>query len=380
MFKLKSSYTLTHRGMLMNKFARCMVFIVFAAFFGAILLPSGIAEAAAKKGDYVGSETCGACHRAQHNDWVVSGHPYKLRKAEDAKKAGLPVPEGWSWNEISYVIGGRNWKTRYVDKKGFIITMTGPKKDKPGKNQFNLEDGTWSNYHPGEKNKPYNCGGCHTTGFSKEGHQDGLPGMIGTWTEPGVGCEACHGPGAKHVAAGGDKKLIKIDSDKSMCGQCHIRGKSDAIPASGGFIRHHEQYNEILASGHKVLNCTTCHKPHKHAKFKDAMKLACQTCHQKQTAEYAGSGMQLRGVACTDCHMPEATKSAIKKAKYKGDVMTHLFKINLDPNAKMFFQKGKKSFASGFLTVEYACLTCHGEKDRAWAIKTGKGVHSYGKK
>jgi hypothetical protein len=78
--------------------------------------------------------------------------------------------------------------------------------------------------------------------------------------------------------------------------------------------------------------------------------------------------------------MPEATKSAIKKAKYQGDVKTHLFKINLDPKAKMFKKVGKKTFASGYLTVEYACLTCHGEKDRAWAISTGKGVHTYGKK
>ncbi len=368
----------------MGTIAKKLGLLFYVAIVGAILLlPASQVDAAAmkEKGKYVGSKTCAMCHLKQHNDWTVSGHPHKLRKAEVGKQLGLPLPEGWRWEELSYIIGGRNWKLRFVDKKGYIVTMTGPNKDKPGKNQFNLETGTWSDYHPGEKNKPYNCGRCHTTGYSKEGKQDGLPGMVGTWTEPGVGCEACHGPGGAHVSAGGKKELIKINKDKAMCGQCHIRGKADTIPASKGFIRHHEQYNEMLASKHKIFECTTCHAPHKHSSFKGAIKVECASCHAKQAADYAGSGMQLRGVKCQDCHMPEATKSAIKKAKFKGDVMTHLWRINLDPNAKMFVKKGKKTFANGYLTVEYACLTCHGEKDRKWAIETAKmGIHAYGKK
>ena len=133
-----------------------------------------------------------------------------------------------------------------------------------------------------------------------------------------------------------------------------------------------------MASKHKVFDCTTCHDSHKTAKF--AMKIQCESCHAKQAAKFAGSSMHLRGVKCTNCHMPEATKSAVKKGKYQGDVKTHLFKINLDPKAKMFRKEGKKTYANGFLTVEYACLSCHGEKDRAWAIATSKGVHSLGKK
>jgi hypothetical protein len=329
---------------------------------------------------YVGSDTCMSCHLKQYNDFVLSGHPYKLRTAKDAKAAGMPLPEGYTWDDISYVIGGRNWKIRYMDKKGYIITMTGEKRDKPGKNQFNLENGTWSNYHAGEKNKKYNCGKCHTTGYSKEGKQDGLEGIVGTWAFPGIQCEACHGPGAKHVAAAKQGKPAKaevtLNKDASLCGGCHIRGKADKIPASKGFIRHHEQYNELLASPHKSLACVTCHDPHKRAGL--AIKVSCVQCHSKQQQEYAGSSMQLAEVKCTDCHMPKATKSAIKTAKYAGDVQTHLYKINLDPNAKMFTDDGK--YAKGYLTVEYTCLNCHSEKDRKWALKAAKGVHSYGKK
>jgi hypothetical protein len=53
-----------------------------------------------------------------------------------------------------------------------------------GANQYNMEwivAGKWTNYHAGEKNKKYDCGRCHTTGYSDEGHQDGLEGIVGTW-------------------------------------------------------------------------------------------------------------------------------------------------------------------------------------------------------
>ncbi len=184
-------------------------------------------------------------------------------------------------------------------------------------------------------------------------------------------CGACHGPGDEHAASGGKTPLV-VERESKLCGRCHIRGKADTIPARGGFIRHHEQYNELLASPHKQLGCVTCHDPHKRAKF--AIKVACKGCHQKSAREFAGSDMDLKGVKCEDCHMPEATKSAVAFGKYKGDVKTHLFKINLDPDAQMFTKDGK--LAKGYLTVEYACLNCHGEKDRAWALATAKGVHS----
>src|SRR5262249_26529767 len=48
------------------------------------------------------------------------------------------------------------------------------------------------------------CYGCHATGqvLVGEGVSPGgliLPGS--RWSEPGVGCEACHGPGGPHVEA-----------------------------------------------------------------------------------------------------------------------------------------------------------------------------------
>jgi hypothetical protein len=332
-------------------------------------------------GSYVGSSKCSQCHEAIYDQFVTSGHPYKLKKPEDAKAAGIPLPSGYTWKDISYVIGGRNWKIRYMDKKGYIITMTGPNREVPGKNQYNMEwvvAGKWTNYHAGEKNKKYNCGRCHTTGYSKEGHQDGLEGIVGTWAFSGIQCEGCHGSAKNHVESGGDPELIKITREAILCGSCHIRGAKEKIPAKGGFIRHNGQYNELLASPHKNLKCVACHNPHLTAQRGIGIKVACNRCHRKQTKEYEGSRHSLRRVKCENCHMPLASKTAVAFGKYEADIKSHLYKINMDPDAQMFTEDGK--FANGYLTVEYACLYCHPAETKQWALKYAKVIHTIGKK
>jgi len=326
--------------------------------------------------DYIGSKRCATCHEKQYNNFRVSGHPFKLMKAEIAKNRALPLPKGYSWNDISYVIGGAHKKVRYINKQGYIITAA--KDGSELKTQYNLETGTWAFYHKGEK-KPYNCGRCHTTGFKKQGHQDGLEGIKGTWTSPGVQCEACHGAGSKHATTK-NKQFIKVDRSSAACGKCHQRGNINTIPASKGFIRHHEQYNELLASPHKSITCVTCHNPHKRAKF--SIKIECTTCHNKQWQDYKGSSMQKVGIRCIDCHMPKATKSATAKGVFEGDVRSHLFKININAQ-NMFYKKqikGKtKTFANSFVTPGFACLSCHKDKNKQWAIKKAIKVHSAGK-
>lgn len=44
------------------------------------------------------------------------------------------------------------------------------------------------------------CLSCHTTDY-REGYDAGSDSYSSTWSEMGVGCEACHGPGATHVAS-----------------------------------------------------------------------------------------------------------------------------------------------------------------------------------
>ena len=339
---------------------------------------------------YIGSETCGqsGCHLDKFAEWKGSGHPYKLMETERAQHRPIPLPEGYEWADISYVIGGWKWKSRYIDNNGYIITEAPP--GNPGNNQYNYLTQTWSDYHAGEVEKPYNCGACHTTGWvanpdpsNLAGNQDMLPGMHGTFAEGGVGCEACHGPGGNGADGNGEHGSL-IDGSIESCGTCHQRGGlSNAIPASGGFIRHHEQGNELLASPHKGWNCTTCHDPHKPsiASIKDTF--TCETCHADEAAQYATTLMSSE-VECIDCHMGFATKSAQVMGPFEGDVWTHLFNINTDADYDMFADGGGSvrleevngRANEGALSLDFACLRCHAGQDIEWAEAYATNFHS----
>jgi hypothetical protein len=323
--------------------------------------------------NYVGSEQCFSCHADQFNDWQASGHPWKLRKVAKARYSGLPLPSGYNWDDISYVIGGANKKARFINLEGYVITTA--KDGSEAKTQYNLNNGKWSFYHKGEK-KPYKCGPCHMTAYSPDGNQDGRPGMIGTWMEDGIGCEECHGPGSDHIQKPA-KDNVKIESSTQACAKCHQRGGiNPRPPVSGGFIKHHEQGNEILAGSHKELSCMECHDPHKRAIL---VKDTCATCHEDQATSYMKTTHGKGEIKCYECHMARASKSAIKMNKFSGDVRSHIFKINTDPTASMFEtveKDGKKStFAKSFITLDFACLGCHLGRDLNWAAKNAKNIH-----
>ena len=69
--------------------------------------------------------------------------------------------------------------------------------------------------------------------------------------------------------------------------------------------------------------------------------------------------------------MPAARKSAENFGKYVGDIRTHIMRISLDPNDEMFSPDGK--FATGKLTADFACLSCHAGRDKAWATAKPRG-------
>ena len=52
----------------------------FGALAAGLIILASAGIAFAERG-YVGSKTCFKCHPGQYNDFVVSGHSYKLSKA-----------------------------------------------------------------------------------------------------------------------------------------------------------------------------------------------------------------------------------------------------------------------------------------------------------
>ncbi len=331
---------------------------------------------------YAGKDSCKQCHTGEYDEFIKSGHAYKLNKVVNGKPPKYPftevteLPKGITWNDVSYVIGGYNWKARFVGKDGYIIT--GSAGDSDYLNQYNFAnpvvgtDAGWAKYHPGEK-RPYNCGTCHTTGYNPdpETHQDGLPGMVGTWAEPGITCERCHGPASLHVANPYSAKL-EVNRDGELCGECHIRESIEAVNASGGFIRHHEQYEELFQSKHVTLDCNICHDPHLgviqlRKADKPTTRTQCSNCHFQQ-AKYQDSDVHVvMKVNCIDCHMPRVTKSAVGNAKkFTGDLRTHLMAID-SLQIDQFSADGKTALSQ--LGLNFACRSCHVEGGKA-SVKT----------
>jgi mono/diheme cytochrome c family protein len=206
--------------------------------------------------------------------------------------------------------------------------------------------------------------------------------MIGTWAADGIQCEECHGPGEFHVQEPQSVNMI-IDRSNEQCGKCHIRGDIGKIPVSGGFIRHHEQWNEMFTSKHASLDCIDCHDPHKglhedNPNRAAAIRSSCESCHFDEAGAYEDSGLPHSelGIACIECHMAKAAKSARAVGDFKGDVRSHLFGINTDPDVSMFSEDGGN--ALGYLTLDFVCLQCHITKNKEWAAASALAVHPVG--
>jgi len=360
---------------------------------------------------YIGSETCIACHPdigAQH---LLHGHAYKLNPITgsppvypaEAARAGVPSPPtGKTWDDISYVIGGYIRKARFIDLDGYIMTD-----GVDGVNtQWNLAfpaNGNVAGWHSYQADqvepKPYDfsCFQCHTTGpipqdANNTMFQDNRPGLIGTWAEEGVQCEACHGPGSNHIPNPSARDLF-VDLDSVTCTECHNRpfnSTDGVIRASGGFIRHHEQGPELSASGgHSSLDCTTCHNPHAGTNYDrdNAIRNECTSCHSTQNmALHQGkvfvNGDYVEFLGCESCHMPYATKSAAIAPAGEafagdgriGDTRTHIFRINTDPVGYTSMFTGdlsavnKDADGKASVTVDFICLRCHHDVGNAFKL------------
>lgn len=334
--------------------------------------PAGPPGADAIAGDfgaeYVGAQICAGCHPDISEVFMKSGHAYKLNPVVDGQPPEYPfteveeLPEGYTWDDILYVIGGYNWKARFIGLDGYIIT------NPPGEtgvtdylNQFNFANSVvgvragWVTYHSGEENVQYDCGSCHTTGYNPNATNE-LPGIVGDWAEPSIMCEECHGPGSLHVKnpRGVD---MKVNRDSEECGACHRRDNVEEVNASGGFIQHHEQYEELYQSKHLVISCVTCHDPHSgvvqlRAAQEPITRTQCENCHFKQV-----KNMQHVAIPCISCHMPRITKSAVGDiSRFTGDIRTHLMAVD-GTQIDTFTEEGE--LVSGQIGLDFACRHCH---------------------
>jgi hypothetical protein len=180
---------------------------------------------------------------------------------------------------------------------------------------------------------------------------------------------------------------IHVNPTTTLCKQCH-GGEGISMRASGGYFRTHQPGKEMANTKHNALECVTCHDPHKPVLYDTtatAIRYKCENCHGANLASYTkGSpSMSDSGVTCIDCHMPKIAMSAHAEGPYEGDARTHLVRINPDSNATQYTSDSAN--ANPYLTVEFACLSCHGDstgkggklegKDKAWASEYARSIH-----
>ncbi len=65
---------------------------------------------------------------------------------------------------------------------------------------------------------------------------------------------------------------------------------------------------------------------------------------------------------CIDCHMARVAKSALGDTeRLRGDIPSHLFGINPFSLEQFYENEEGQLFSNGFITVPYACTSCHYE-------------------
>lgn len=168
----------------------------------------------------------------------------------------------------------------------------------------------------------HHCFGCHTTASSTSA------GFDTAHLTPGITCEACHGPGASHVALMDAEK--KEDGRAAIfnpahlnpvalvdfCGACH-RTLNDAYEmgvtgvANVRFQPYRLENSKCWRDGDSRLACTTCHDPHKQLVRESATyDDKCLACHvasraQKISLELPGKACPVAKKDCVTCHMPK---------------------------------------------------------------------------
>lgn len=350
-------------------------------------------DAAAEGAIYVGDATCGGCHQEIYASYLQSGHPWIFNRLDEGQPPQYPFskieqpPQGYSWEDILYVIGGYNWKALFVDRQGYLIT------DEPGKsgnpeygNQWNLgnealnQNAAWVSRQAGVEKLPYNCGACHTTGYDPNGAAE-VEGLIGSWAQEGVRCEACHGPGSLH-ASRPRGFAMRIERDAQACTRCH-RSTHGELQTLNGFLRHEGDYPDLHPGKHAVLDCITCHDPHlgvvqlRRANL-PTTRLTCETCHFTQARQHKVAQHAAMQMACTQCHMPAIIQVAWSDAaRYQGDFRSHA--VAIDPT--QIHQVSPEGVVWPLIALDAACYRCHSPqgflaKSEEALLNAARGYHS----
>jgi Tfp pilus assembly protein PilF len=389
---------------------------------------------------FVGSRKCMDCHKREYDRWHDSHHDHAMEVADDASVLG-------DFNNAVVEFHGVTSRFYRKEDKFFVFTQ-GPD-GKMGEYEithtfgwhplqqylvpfpggrwqclpiaWDVERKRWYHLYPDEPVDPRDwlywtnaaqnwngmCAECHSTNLKKN-YDVTTDTYQTTWSDIDVGCEACHGPGSRHVAwaelpdmarpqVPNVELIVKTGGIGSrslveLCAPCHSRRAAlgdynhaepdlldSLLPslltaelyfADGQILEEVYVYGSFTQSRmyRRDVSCNDCHDVHSVRPLKDGNAL-CLQCHRaaaydtnahhfhKQKDEpgepiRSAAGEVLfdvgSGAECAQCHMPGRHYMGID---YRPD---HSFRI---PRPDLSAQLGTPN----------ACNRCHTDKSPAWS-------------
>ena len=397
---------------------------------------------------YVGTATCASCHAREHQAWQGSHHALAMQEAregtvlgdfDDARltHAGVTTtffrrdgkflvrtdgPDGrLAEFEVKYTFGISPLQQYLVELPGGRIQAlpiawdTRPREE-GGQRWFHLYpderiDHTDELHWTGPAlNWNFMCADCHSTGVRKN-YDASADRFRTTWSEINVGCEACHGPGSRHVewaervragkawvgegkglvaalierkgvrwvldpASGNARRSVPrtTDAEIEVCAQCHSRRSQlddghfagaplldrylPSLLLPGLYHADGQQRDEVYTYGSFVqskmyargVTCSDCHDPHSQ-RLRAPGNQVCAQCHapsKYDTPSHHFHPPTSAGAQCVSCHMPPTTYMVI------------------DPRRDHSIRVPRPDFTVK-LGVPNACNGCHVDRSAAWA-------------
>ncbi len=333
---------------------------------------------------FVGREACRECHQAAFESWVGSDHDLAMDEANSETVLGdfdgaVFVSNGISTRffmsdgryfvntegpdgapadfEITHTFGHDPLQQYLVPFPGGRLqclpiawdSTQGEWFDLNPKQRVPVDD--WLHWTRAAQNWNGMCAECHSTNLQK-GFDASSDTYTTTWSEIDVSCEACHGPGSKHVEWADIQPMARPQIDDfglvvptgditsgelvELCAPCHSRRSElgDYNHSAAALLNSHlpsvldeglyhadgQILDEVYVWGSFTqskmyandVRCSDCHDVHS-LKLKFEGNDLCLQCHRADaydTPEHhfhkkVDQGRPSDGALCIKCHMPE---------------------------------------------------------------------------